>query len=363
MNQYRDTYATVNLTNIKDNIAFIHKTCHKPMMAIVKANAYGHGFEAVAKICEEIPYVYMFGVATLGEGVALRESQIHKDILVLGAVRPQDIEVAIANDISINVYSMAQVNQLTSMPLTKILKVHIKLDTGMNRIGLKGSQMFEEALSILAQNPMIQIDGVFTHYGAADEANDTYDQQFALFQSIVKDHHFKYIHAANSAGALYHHEDFTNMVRSGIAIYGLEHSGSSHESLKKAMALKTHIVMTKPIKKGESVGYGFTYTAAQDEWIATVPIGYADGIIRKNQGRFVYIKGKYYQIVGRVCMDQMMIRVDETIQVGDEVEIFGEHISLNDMAEELGTISDEIICLLSNRVPRIYIGNEHEKGD
>jgi len=355
MEKYRDTYSEINLGDLKDNITYISEKCRKPMMAIVKANAYGHGACTVAKSCEETGRVSMFGVATLGEGVELREGGIQKDILVLGATRIEDALIASQYDISISVFSMEFVDHLVEAPLAYPLKVHIKLDTGMNRLGLKGKEQFESALETLKKNPMIQVEGVFTHYGAADELNSTYDEQFALYQSIVGDYRFKYMHAANTAGALYHYEQLTNLVRAGIAIYGVEPNGSDKTALKQVMSLKTRVVMVKPLQKGEFVGYGFTYQAKEDEYLATVPIGYADGIIRKNQNRHVYINGRYYRIVGRICMDQMMIKVDEHVHVGDEVEIFGKHISLNQMARELETIPYEILCLLSPRVQRKYI--------
>lgn len=356
MEKYRDTYSEIHLDDLKDNIEYIYDKCQKPMMAIVKANAYGHGAVTVAKACQETHRIAMYGVATLGEGVELRENGIiDEDILVLGATRLEDALLASQYHLSISIFSMDFATALVQEQFPEPLKVHIKIDTGMNRIGLKGKEQFETALALLAQNPGICVEGVFTHYGAADELNHTYDRQFALFRSIVGDHSFKYIHAANTAGALYHQEDFTNLVRAGIAIYGIEPNGSEDTPLKQVMSLKTRVVMVKPIKKGESVGYGFTYRAKADEYLATVPIGYADGIIRKNQNRHVYINGHYYQIVGRICMDQMMIRVDANVKPGDEVEIFGEHISLNQMAKELDTIPYEILCLISMRVKKTYL--------
>lgn len=353
MSAYRDTYSMIDLSALKDNLHYIHETSKKPLMAIVKADAYGHGAIQVARIASFMPYVEMFGVATLGEAIELREQGITKGILVLGAICEKDLYLASQYDISICLYSLDYLQRLILSKQS--LKVHIKIDTGMNRLGFKSKEDFEKALKLIQNNPAIIAEGVFTHYGAADEPNDTYDRQFKRFKAIVQNHSFKYIHASNTAGALYHHEDFTNMVRAGIAIYGIEPDGHEDTSLKQVMSLKTKVVMVKQIQKGECVGYGFTYQAQQDEYIATVPIGYADGIIRKNQDRFVYINGHEYQIVGRVCMDQMMLRVDKNVQVGDEVEIFGPHISLNRMASELETIPYEVLCLISLRVERKYI--------
>lgn len=174
------------------------------------------------------------------------------------------------------------------------------------------------------------------------------------FYEIIGDHSFQYIHCQNSAAMMYHNDEKSNIARIGIAMYGVDPAGEESQELKQVMSLYTKVTMVKKVAKGERIGYGLTYTADQDEYIATVPIGYADGFIRANQGREVYINGHYYPIVGRICMDQMMIRVDETIKVHDLIEIFGEHLSLSRMAKELHTIPYEITCLVSERVERVY---------
>lgn len=354
MEIYRDTYACVDLSALKANLTYVHHICQKPIMAVVKANAYGHGAVEIANSCLETGLVKMFAVACVKEALELRQAGIKQDILVLGVTRIEDVVIACLNNITINIFDEDYAKKLCALVLPRSLKVHIKLDTGMNRIGLKSKDAFESVLTMLADQNQIVVEGVFTHYGAADEKNDTYQEQFAKFQAIIGDHKFKYCHAANTAGALYHHEDFTNMVRIGIALYGIEPDGSLNSKLKPVMSLKTKVVMIKEIQPGESVGYGFTYTATKQQRIATLPIGYGDGLIRKNQGRMVVINNHFYPIVGRVCMDQMMVAVDEEVQVGDEVEIFGNRISLTQMANELDTIPYEIICLISPRVPRIY---------
>ena len=153
----------------------------------------------------------------------------------------------------------------------------------------------------------------------------------------------------------YHHDDRSNLGRIGIIMYGIDPAGNETKEFKQVMSLYSKVALIKKIKAGDRVGYGLTYTADEDEYLATIPIGYADGLIRKNQGRNVYINGKYFEIVGRVCMDQIMVRVDESIKEGDKVEIFGAHISLASMARELETIPYEIICLITKRVDRLYI--------
>ena len=237
----------------------------------------------------------------------------------------------------------------------KPVKVHIKIDTGMNRIGFKTKEEFEDILRNCPKH-VFQIDGVFTHFATADDENqnDAYESQLKLFYDILGEHQFHYIHCQNSAAMMYHDEYQSQLARIGIAMYGVDPTGEENPKLKQVMSLYTKVAMIKKVKKGERIGYGLTYTALQDEYIATLPIGYADGLIRANQGREVYINGAYYPIVGRVCMDQVMIKVDESVKVHDKVEIFGEHITLARMAKDLHTIPYEITCLVSERVERVY---------
>ena len=199
------------------------------------------------------------------------------------------------------------------------------------------------------------VEGIFTHFATADGDDVAFEKQRSLFYEMIGNCKFKYIHCCNSAAMTYHHDEKSNMGRLGITMYGCSPNGEEETKFKQVMSLYTKVAMIKKIPAGDQVGYGLTYTAKEDEYIATLPIGYADGFIRKNQGRKVYINGKYYEIVGRVCMDQMMVRVDENVKIGDQVEIFGEHISLESMAKDLDTISYEVLCLISKRVPRVYV--------
>jgi alanine racemase len=356
MSLYRDTYAVINLNNLKYNLEMVYLKVKKPLMAVIKADAYGHGYQEIASYLRTIPYVEMFGVATLKEAIDLRELGIEKDILVLGAIplTKEDIDLAIVNAISLTVFSMSYFTTLESMlDGCKALKIHIKLDTGMNRLGIKTKAEFEEILQRTKVSSFI-VEGVFTHFATADGDRDAYEQQLEKFYDLIKDKSFRYIHCSNSAGMVYHQEGRTNLGRIGIVMYGAEPNGEDTNVYRQVMSLYTKVAMVKKVVKGEKVSYGFTYTVSEDCYIATLPIGYADGIIRKNQGREVYINGNYYPIIGRVCMDQMMVQVDETIKEGDLVEIFGDHISLAKMAKELDTIPYEILCLISKRVERIY---------
>ncbi len=356
MTQYRDTYALIHLDYLEDNVNTLYHKVQKPMMAIIKANAYGHGYQQVASVLKDNPVIAMFGVATLKEAIDLRKAGIDKDILVLGAIPLEDLDMVIDYDITLTLYSHEYMQEIIYLyHHYKPVKVHIKIDTGMNRLGFKTKQEFEHVLSSCPPH-IFQIDGVFTHFATADDEmqNEAYEQQLRLFDEMIGQHHFQYIHCQNSAAMMYHEHTSSNMTRIGIAMYGVDPAGEECDSLKQVMSLYTKVAMIKHIKKGEYVGYGYTYQALEDEFIATLPIGYADGFIRANQGRNVYINGKEYPIVGRVCMDQMMIKVDERVKVHDQVEIFGEHISLSRMAKELKTIPYEITCLVSERVERIY---------
>ena len=214
------------------------------------------------------------------------------------------------------------------------------------------SKETKELLFYISSNPRFRNIKINYYISKSDVA---FEKQRSLFYEMIGNCKFKYIHCCNSAAMTYHHDEKSNMGRLGITMYGCSPNGEKETKFKQVMSLYTKVAMIKKIPAGDQVGYGLTYTAKEDEYIATLPIGYADGFIRKNQGRKVYINGKYYEIVGRVCMDQMMVRVDENVKIGDQVEIFGEHISLESMAKDLDTISYEVLCLISKRVPRVYV--------
>lgn len=356
MSLHRDTYAIINLKYLKENIETAYKKFKRPLMAVIKADAYGHGYKEVASYIKDLDYIEMFAVATLSEAIELRELGIKKGILILGAVptTKKEIELAISYDISLTMISLDYMHHLQTLITDHPLKIHIKLDTGMHRIGLTSKEELEEMLKTIDRDKFI-LEGIFTHYATADGEIEAFEKQRKLFYSLVNHYEFKYIHCCNSAAMTYHHDTGSNLGRIGIVMYGVDPAGNESNEYKQVMSLYSKVSMVKKIKAGDRVGYGLTYTANQDEYIATLPVGYADGIIRKNQGRKVYINGSYFEIVGRICMDQMMVRVDERIKAGDKVEIFGDHISLASMAKDLETIPYEIICLISKRVERLYI--------
>ena len=337
MNLKRDTYAIVDLDHLKYNVELAHSEFKRPLMAVIKADAYGHGYKEVASFLKDIDYIEMFAVATLQEAIELRELGINKGILILGAIptSKEDIDLAIKYDISLTMVSVAYLKLLDHLiDKGQTLKVHIKLDTGMHRIGLMSKEELSTLLKLVDPDKF-NVEGIFTHFATADGDDEAYEKQRSLFYEMIGNCKFKYIHCCNSAAMTYHHDEKSNMGRLGITMYGCSPNGEEETKFKQVMSLYTKVAMIKKIP--------------------ALPIGYADGFIRKNQGRKVYINGKYYEIVGRVCMDQMMVRVDENVKIGDQVEIFGEHISLESMAKDLDTISYEVLCLISKRVPRVYV--------
>lgn len=348
----RGTNLYVDLDALEHNIRVVYQKNNKPLMTIIKANAYGVGAVGVAKALENMDEVTMYGVATLKEALELKRADIKKDIFILGAIGIEDIACVKANNIIIDLHQESFYEQLTQ-DMKYGLRVHIKVDTGMNRLGFKHVEQIEA----ICHEGLVSVEGIYTHYATSDDDLEFVQEQFNRFKSVVEaiDYDFKWIHASNSGASLYFHDDITNLVRPGIALYGEDQSQSAE--LKHVVSLKTVVQAIQTILPGESVGYGRTYIADKKELVAILPIGYADGLLRRNQGSNVWINGCLYEIVGRICMDQTMIRVDEHVQLKDEVEIFGPHISIIEVANRLDTITHEVLTTISSRVERKYIRN------
>lgn len=354
---YRNTWMEVNLDAICENVETIKDICKKDIIAVLKADAYGCGDSHVARAVLRAG-AKMIAVSSLDEALMLRNEGYTGEILIIGATGNEDVDILVHENISVAAYSLDWLDSLNDCN-PKGLKVHIKVDTGMNRIGLKNKKDIKNALDRLLEYGC-NVEGIFTHYACADDSNQIETlQQFNIFKDIVEslNYDFKWIHCDNSDATLSLKEDFTNAVRLGISMYGVNNYSVK---LRYPISLHTRVVMVKKVPKGERIGYGLTYETKEDEIIATLPIGYADGLVRKNQGRKVYIDGTYCEIVGRVCMDQIMVKLDREVPIGTEVEIFGPHIHLEDMATELDTIPYEIICLISGRVTRTYIWEDED---
>lgn len=356
---YRDTWVEVDLDRIAHNVSQIkHHSGFDYLYAVVKANGYGHGDIEVAHTALEAGATHL-AVAFLDEAIRLRGHFPTTEILVMGAIRPDDLLLAAEHRITVTAHDLAWIEQIAGYQGPKA-KIHIKLDTGMHRIGLTGQQQFTCACQLLQSNPSLDLCGLFTHFATADGDDDYYQQQLDCFEQLVEAidlSQFALIHQSNSAAMLHHSgQRYCNAGRLGIAMYGLPPSdklGLPFE-LQQAFSLHSRISQIKPIKQGDKVGYGATYQADEDQWVATLPIGYADGWLRYHQGREVEINGRRYPIIGRICMDQCMIRVDEQIKVDDQVTLLGDLISVTDAACDLNTINYEIVCSISDRVPRLY---------
>lgn len=365
---FRPAWIEVDLAAIQANVKKLH--AHLPhatqLFAVVKANGYGHGDVEVAKAALSAG-ASALAVALLEEAVRLRESGITAPILVLGWVAPEFASIAVKYDIMLTVFQKDWVKQVKVFNVQGI-KIHVKLDTGMGRIGLRTEQEIKGFMDEIAE-ANIDVVGVYTHYATADEAdNSYYQQQLERFHHLVKTIQARCLtplvtHLSNSAASLRFPDERQDYVRFGIGMYGLYPSKHVQTvlpfKLKPALSLYSRIIHVKKIASGDKLSYGKTYTAVDEEWIATLPLGYADGIQRKWQGLDVIIDGKRMPIVGRVCMDQFMVKLDRYYPVGTQVTLVGksgdQEITLEEIADHLETINYEVACLFGPRIPRYYI--------
>ncbi|WP_298832384.1 alanine racemase [uncultured Planococcus sp.] len=362
---YRPTKAVIDLGAIKKNLtAFQERSKGAEVIAVIKADAYGHGVLAVAKTAIENG-VRLLAVATPDEALFLRKEGIDTELLVLGATPPNFIPFAqqhniIVTAVSLDWLSMAAV-QLA--PDLDALKIHLKVDTGMRRIGIQLDEV-DEAFGFIADHDF-DFKGIFTHFATADEENSSlFSRQVGAMNSVIDklDDPSVMVHVSNSAAAIMHPELACNAVRVGISLYGIAPSPYVGKEmsfeLHPALSLETEIIHVKKVKAGEGLSYGATYHAEQDEWIATLPIGYADGMLRGLQGQEVLVRGQRVPVVGRICMDQCMIRLSEKLPVGEKVQLIGaqggQRIFIDEWARRLETIPYEIPCILTKRVPRVY---------
>ena len=357
---YRDTWAEIDLDAITHNVKQI-KDLHptKEIFAVVKANGYGHGDAEVSKVAIEAG-VSCLAVSGLDEALRLRNSGIEVPILVLGMTRLKDVPLAAENNISLTAHDEMWIEHLVSLPLTTPVKVHLKIDSGMHRLGLMTEEQVQKNFNMLKTAPMVEVEGVFTHMATADSDKEYLGHQIETFKHLIASldlSDVKYVHLENTATLLQKEFDFDHGIRLGLGLYGINPDKEFipiEFELKPALKLLSNLVQVKKIKKGDKVGYGATYEAQEDEWIGVVPIGYADGWTRSHQGRHVIVNGYECEIIGRVCMDQMMIRLPKQFPMGTEVTLIGDGMPVERVAAEVGTISYEILCLISDRVPRVY---------
>lgn len=369
-------YLKIDLDQICENIRKVIEKVGKDtkVMPVVKADAYGHGAIEVSKALSEIG-TYGFAVATVGEALALRRAGITKPLLILDFVFPNQFETIIRNDIMLTIfqYSIAEKLDAAAAQMGTTAHIHLKIDTGMGRIGYIPDEKSIEEIKRIAELPNIEIDGIFTHFACADSADKTsMNAQLKLFREFVEKLEMLGInipikHVCNSAAIIDMHDDFLNMVRSGIITYGLypsEEVNKDSLDVRPAMELHSVVINVKTINKGDTVSYGSTYVAEKPTVIATIPVGYADGYPRQlsNKGS-VLIHGKRAKIVGRVCMDQFMVDVTDIpdVMIGDNVTLVGkdgdDFISCEEIGEISGRFNYEFLCCITRRVPRVYMRN------
>lgn len=371
------THARVDLEAIRHNLRGIRAAVgsERKVLMAVKANAYGHGAVPVSRAVEGAGLVDWFGVATVPEGLELRRGGITSPILKLSHGFDDELDAALAAELTLTVVSEHTVRAAEAAAARGgggPAPVHLKIETGMGRIGVAPTQAPGVAGLIERDCPHLSLQGIFTHFPVSDTPaqNDFTTAQIACFDAVVQEvqgalgRPIELVHAANSGGLLAHENSWHTMVRPGIMTYGYYPDATTPQTieLRPALTWATRVSFLKRVEAGESIGYGRTWASPCPTWIATMPVGYADGYDRhlSNRGR-VLIGGCAYPVVGRVCMDQAMIDVgpDPHVQVGDEVILLGssgsQSYTAHDMAIALDTISYEITCSLAPRVRRLYI--------
>lgn len=356
-----------NLAQIKSNL--LERT---QVMAVVKTDAYGHGASYLSEVIEE--EVCGFAVATVEEAISLRKHGRKKMILILGCVPESLFSTVIENEISLTLYSLDMARKLSkeAQKLGKTAKIHFKLDTGMSRLGVLANEDSLDLLEQISKLEYIELEGIFTHFSASDEKDKTSaNVQLDLYRKFIEKAgergiQSSYYHCANSAGIIDIQESDFNLVRAGIALYGLYPSmevSKDKIKLKPALSLISHIVMVKDVMENTGISYGSTYITQKTERIATIPVGYGDGYPRalSNCG-YVLIHGKKAPIRGRICMDQFMVDVSDIDEVkeGDEVILIGrmgnEEITVEQLCTLIGnTFNYEFVCNLGKRIPRVHI--------
>ena len=371
MEPFRPTYAEIDLIKLQHNINTVRKVISPgtKFMAIVKANAYGHGAVEVAKAAERAKADY-FGVASLGEALELRSASVKSPILVLSEAPLAYVERLIDADITQTVYTfeLAQLLSDTAKQKGKRAKIHVKIDTGMGRVGI-WHENAAPLIKKIASLPNLFMEGLFTHFSKADDISSDFTiDQFNKFLTVAdavrsEGVYIPIVHAANSAAMLNFPKTHLDMVRVGICMYGLEPFEKScfNIELKPVLTFRTKVLYIKEVPAGAPISYGATFYTKSKTYIATLPVGYADGLSRglSNKGS-VIIRDKRFPIVGAVTMDMIMVDVRrEKIEVGDDAVIIGrqanEMISASEIARLDDTINYEVLCGIGKRVPRIYL--------
>ncbi len=364
--------ADIDLDAVLYNMESMHKKL-KPgtkIAAVVKADAYGHGAVEISRVLENLPYLWGYAVATSNEAMQLVEAGRKKPIIIL-----EQFEEIVENDLrpAVCTYETAQALSDIAAEKNKVCRIHIKVDTGMSRIGFQVTPESADTVARISKLPNIMIEGIFTHFARADESSKAPAyEQFKQFEKMIamveeKGVQIPLKHCSNSAGIVEIPECNMDMVRAGITLYGLwpsEEVDKTKISLKPVMSLRSRVAYVKELLPGRQISYGGTFTVKKKMTVATVPVGYGDGYARglSNKG-WVLIKGQKAPICGRVCMDQCMVDVTDIpgVKIGDTVTLLGkdadEEITMEQLGELSGRFNYEFACLITPRVPRIYHKN------
>lgn len=375
LEKIRPAWVEIDLDSLVHNIKEVKRLTQSPALvtAVVKADGYGHGAVKISQVLLDNG-ADRLAVAVLDEAIELRNAGYKVPILILGYTHPEQSSKIIDYNLEQTIYSLKAAKFLSqeAVKKNKIAKVHIKIDTGMRRIGMDTNIESIDTIVKISKLPGISIEGIFTHFAIADEKDKSFtEEQYKKFQWFCRELekinvNIPVKHCANSAAIIELPEMHMDMVRAGIMLYSLTTTSEMlrQSEFKQVMSLKTRISHIKEIQSGESVGYGRTFIAEKPTRIASLPIGYADGYSRRLSGKaHVLVNGVRAPIVGRICMDQCMIDVTgiDNVSTGDEVVLFGcqrdNFISIDELAKTLDTINHEIVCAINRRVPRVYKRN------
>lgn len=375
MKKYSRLRAVVDLDAVMYNMEQMRANIKEgtKMIAVIKTDGYGHGAVPIAALLEKEDYVWGYAVALLEEGVLLRKAGIKKPILCLGCIFPDQYEEMIEQEIRMTCYSAEMAERVSAVALCmgKKAYLHVKLDTGMSRLGFQVNRGAAEEILSLRKLTGVTLEGLFTHFARADEADKTsmlqaYDRYHWMKEQLeAAGLEFPYYHVDNSAGIIDSPELGLNLVRAGISIYGMypsEEVKKEAVSLKPALSLIAHVTHVKWVEKGVQISYGGTFTAPERMRVATIPAGYGDGYPRSLSGKgYVLIRGKKAPILGRVCMDQFMVDVTQIpgVQFGDQVTLVGkdggENLPVEVLSDLSGRFNYEFVCDINKRVPREYV--------